>query len=61
MVSPALIADLGVTGVWIPRVKTLYAAAFYVNHSVSAVLATAEGDKKCRHLSAVELHRATLT
>ena len=47
-VSPALIADLGVRGVWIPQAEALFDvrvadtdAASYVNRSVSAVLATA--------------------
>ena len=45
---PALIADLGVRGVWIPQGEALFDvrvvdtdAASYVNRSVSAVLASA--------------------
>ena len=50
--SPALIADLGVRGVWIPQGEALFDvrvvdtdAASYVNCSVSAVLASAEEEK----------------
>jgi len=67
-VSLALIVDLGVRGIWIPQVKALFNirvadtdAASYVNHSVSAVLATAEEEKKRKHLSAVELRHASFT
>jgi len=67
-VSPALIADLGVRGVWIPLTEALFnvrvadtGAASYVNHSVSAVLATAEEEKKHKYLSAAELRHASFT
>ena len=65
--SPALIADLGVGGVWIPQGEALFDvrvvdtdAASYVNHSVSAVLASAEEEKKWKYLSAAELRHALL-
>lgn len=51
--SPALIANLGARGVWIPQAEALLDvkvpdtdAGSYVNHSVSGVLATAEEEKK---------------
>ena len=66
--SSALIADLGVRGVWIPQAEALFDvrvadtdAASYVNRSVSAVLATAEEEKKRKYLSAAELHHASFT
>jgi len=66
--SLALIADLGVRGVWIPQVEALFDvrvpdtdAASYVNLSVSAVLATAEEEKKHKYLSAAELRHASFT
>ena len=66
--SPALIADLGVRGVWIPQAEALFDvrvtdtdAASYVNRSVSAVLATAEEEKKRKYLSASELRHASFT
>jgi len=67
-VSPALIANLGVRGVWIPQAEALFDvrvantdAASYVNHSVSAVLATAEEEKKHKYLSAAESCHASFT
>jgi len=67
-VSPALIADLGVRGVWIPQAEALFDvrvadtdAASYVNHSVFAVLATAEEEKKHKYLSATELCHVSFT
>ena len=66
--SPALIADLGVRGVWIPQGEALFDvrvvdtdAASYVNRSVSAVLASAEEEKKRKYLSAAELRHASFT
>ena len=63
--SPALIADLGVRGVWIPQGEALFDvrvvdtdAASYVNRSVSTVLASAEEEK---YLSAAELRHASFT
>ena len=65
--SPALIADLGVRGVWIPQGEALFDvrvvdtdAASYVNRSVSTVLASAEEEKKRKYLSAAELRHASL-
>jgi len=67
-VSLALIADLGVREVWIPQVEALFDvrvadtdAASYVNHSVSAVLAIAEEEKKHKYLPAAELRHASFT
>jgi len=67
-VSPALIADLGVRGVWIPQAEALFDvrvtdtdAASYVNRSVSVVLATAEEEKKHKYLSAAESRHASFT
>ena len=66
--SPALIADLGVRGVWIPQGEALFDvrvvdtdATSYVNHSVSTVLASAEEEKKRKYLSAAELRHASFT
>ena len=66
--SPALIADLGVRGVWIPQGEALFDvrvvdtdAASHVNHSVSAVLVSAEEAKKRKYLSAAELRYASFT
>ena len=66
--SPALIADLGVRGVWIPQGEALFDvrvvdtdAASYVNRSVSAVLASAEEEKKRKYLSAAKLRHASFT
>ena len=51
----ALIADLGVRGVWIPQAEALFDVrvadtdvASYVDCYVSAVLASAEEEKKCK-------------
>jgi len=62
-----LIADLGVRGVWIPQVEALFDvrvadtdAASNVICSVSAVLATAEEEKKRKYLSAAELYAPSL-
>ena len=60
-VFPALIADLGVRGVWISQAEALRFdvrvgdtdAASYVNCYVSAVLASAEEEKKHKYLSAL--------
>jgi len=67
-VSPALIADLGVRGAWIPQVEALFNvrvadtdAASCVNCSVSAVLATAEEEKKHKYLTAAELRHVSFT
>ena len=66
--SPALIADLGVRGVWIPQGEALFDvrvvdtdASSYVNCSVSTVLASAEEEKKRKYLPAAELHHASFT
>ena len=66
--SPTLIADLGVRGVCTSQGEALFDvrvadtdAASYVYHPESAVLASAEEEKKCKHLSAVELCHASFT
>ena len=66
--SPALIADLGVRGVWIPQAEALFDvqvtdfdAAFYVDHPVSTVLATAEEEEKRKYLPATQLCHASFT
>ena len=53
----ALIADLGIRGVWIPRAEALFDvrvtdtdATSYVGRSVSAVLFGAEEEKKHQYL-----------
>jgi len=68
-ISLALIADLGVRGVWIPQVEALFDvrvantdAASYINHSVSAVLATAGEEKMHKYLTAAaESRHASFT
>ena len=66
--SPTLIADLGVKGVWTPQAEALFDvrvtdtdASSYVNHSVAAVLASAEEEKKRKYLSAAESRRSSFT
>ena len=68
VVSTALISDLGVSGVWIPQAEALFDvrvadtdAVSYADRSVSAVLASAEEEKKHKYLSAAELHHASFT
>ena len=64
--SPALIADLGIKGVWIPHAKALFIvqvtdtdATSYVGRFVSAVLFCAEEEKKCKYLSVAKLRYAS--
>ena len=66
--SPALIADLGVRGVWIPQAEALFDVrvidsdtASYVDHPVSSVLATAEEEKKRKYLPAAQQCHASFT
>ena len=66
--SSALIADLGVRGVWTPQAEALFDvrvtdmdASSYVNRSVAAVLASAEEEKKHKYLSAAESWRTSFT
>ena len=54
--TPALIADLGAHGAWIPQTEALLDvcvtevdAPSYVHHSVTDVLASAEEEKKCKY------------
>ena len=66
--SPALIADLGVRGVWIPQGEALFDvrvvdtdATSYVNCSVSTVLASVEEEKRWKYLFATEFRHASFT
>ena len=61
----ALIADLGVRGVWQPQTEALFDirvvdtdAQSYTEHSVEAVLSSAEQAKKTKFTQAAELRRA---
>ena len=61
----SLIVNLGVSGAWILQGEALRVtdtdAEFYANCSVSAVLATAEEEKKCKYLSGLVLRHASFT
>ena len=64
----ALIADLGVRGVWEPQAMALFDihvvdtdARSYLFHSLSAVLASAEAEKKRKYCDASTEHHATFT
>ena len=64
----ALIADLGVRGVWEPQAMVLFDirvvdtdARSYLSHSPSAVLASAEAEKKRKYCDACTECRATFT
>ncbi len=65
---PALVADLGVRGVWQPQSEALFDvrvvdtdAQSYVQRAVSAVLATAEREKKGKYTQAVETRHASFS
>ena len=65
--SPALVADLGVCGVWISQAEALFYVrvtdtdtASYVGGSVDAVLTSAEQEKKQKYLSAAETRQHPL-
>ena len=58
---PALIADLGIRGVWLPQIEALFDirvtdadAPSYLSRSVKNVLITAEEEKKCKYVTAAE-------
>ena len=64
---PALIADLGIRGIWQPQTEALFDirvvdtdAPSYVKRTVEAVLQTAEQEKK-KYLEAVQTRRATFS
>ena len=64
----ALVADLGVRGVWQPQTMVLLDirvvdtdAPSHINRSVEAVLISAELQKKRKYLMAAELRRASFT
>ena len=66
--SSALIAELGVCGVWIPQAEAVFDvrvadtdAASYVGRSVDAVLASAEQEKKQKYLLAAETRHASFS
>ena len=63
---PALIADLSVKGVWQPQTAALFDVRVvdtdtqsYLSRSVSAILSSAEQEKKNKYLEAVEAKRAS--
>ena len=65
---PALIADRSVRGFWQPQTATLFDvhvvdtdAQAYLSRSVSAILSSAEQEKKRKYLEAVEARHASLT
>ena len=65
---PALIADLGIRGIWRPQTEALFDirvvntdAPSYVKCTVNAVLLTAEQEKKKKYQEAVQTRRATFT
>ena len=64
---PALIADLGIRGIWQPQTEALFdirvvdtVAPSYVKCTVEAVLQTAKQEKK-KYLEAVQTRRATFS
>ena len=66
--SDALLADLGVRGVWEPQAMALFDirvvdtdARSYLSHSPSAVLASAEAEKKRKYCDACSEHHAAVT
>ena len=63
--SPALIADLSARGVWQPQTVALLDvrvdAQSYTNRLVSAVLSSAELEKKNKYTAAAESRRASFT
>ena len=65
--SPALIADLGIRGVWLPQIEALFDiqvtdadAPSYLSRSVKNVLTTAE-EKKRKYVTAAEARRGSFS
>jgi hypothetical protein len=66
--EPALIADLGVRGVWEPQTDALFDvrvldtdAPSYGSRSISSILSTAENEKKRKYREACDNRRASFT
>jgi hypothetical protein len=66
--TPALIADLGVRGVWAPQTMALFDirvtdtdAPSYSTHSIQSVLSNAETAKKTKYAEACQQRRASFT
>ena len=64
----ALVADLGIRGVWLPQTEALLDirvtdadAPSYLTRSVGSVLAMAEEEKKRKYVSAVEARRGSFS
>jgi hypothetical protein len=66
--TTALIADLGVRGVWAPQTMALFDirvtdtdATSYTTHSIQSVLSNAETAKKAKYAEACQQRRASFT
>ena len=66
--APALIADLGIKGVWLPQIEALFDirvtdadAPSYLSRSVKNVLATVEEEKKRKYVTAAEARRGSFS
>ena len=64
----ALVADVGIRGVWQPQAEALFDigvidtdAQSYQSHSPQTVLASAEAEKKCKYSTACSDRRASFT
>ena len=64
----ALIADLGIRGVWLPQIEALFDirvtdanATSYLSRSVKNVLTTAEEEKKRKYVTAAEARRGSFS
>ena len=64
----ALVADLGVRGVWQPQTEALFDVCVtdtdtqsYAQRTVSAVLSTAEKEKKRKYTHAAQEHHASFS
>ena len=64
---PALIADLGIRGVWLPQIEALFDvrvtdsdAPSYMSHSVADVLVAAEEETK-KYLTGAEAHHVSFS
>ena len=65
---PALIADLGIRGIWLPQIEALFDlrftdadAPYYMSRSAADVLVAAEDEKKKKCLTAAEVHCASFS